>query len=255
MLKYNYTLEDLCMGIPPASVDNADRDHIVSILKKGISGIPNEFTSILFLYGMNINELYGMKYEGGGYVINSTPYSKLINLIRLRYGDHYCVSSENTIDFNILYSNKDLKEFCRKFTAILVATKDKYVNILNIYDNNISKLMNGLKNQTDSAHTIHKDEDYDTDVTGKNLYNDTPQTTDVVATMEGDQYVTELSKSTAHTDNTGDIDETGERHDIIVSDTKYAMEKIKDIQDSFEKVLYRWSEEFHGLFIEEEMVL
>ena len=72
--------------------------------------------------------------------------------------------------------------------------------------------------------------------------------------MEEDQYVSELSKSHAHTDNTGDIDESGEEHHSSENNTKYTMEKIKDIQDGFEKVLYRWSEEFHGLFIEEDMI-
>ena len=251
----NYTLEDLCNNIPVASVDNADSDRVVSVLEKGISSISTELSQIISLNGINKSDLYRMKQEGGSYVINDTFFSRLINLIRLRYDNHYCVASSEEINFNSLSSNKELKTFCKKFVAILISSKDKYLNILNIYKDNISKLMDGLKGSIDTTHENHKDEDYDNDVSGLNLFNDTPQTTDVVATIEGNQYVTELSKSSAHTDNTGEANETGENHSTSESNTKYVMEKIKDIQDSYEKVLYKWSEEFDGLFIEESMVL
>ena len=246
-----YTLDDLCSGLPVASIDNADSDHLISLLEKGISGIPTEFNQIVSLNGITKADLYRMKQDGQYYVVSSTPYSRLINLIRLRYDNEYCVESENEINFNSPYSNKELKEFCKKFTGILMYTKDKYKTILDIYDNNIAKLMDGLKTSTEASHEIHRDEDYDTDVSGKNLLNDTPQTTDVVATIEGNQYVSELSKSEAHTDNTGDVDETGSREEETTIDTKYTIEKIKEIQDSYEQVLKRWSEEFSPLFKEE----
>lgn len=246
-----YTLEDLCNNIPVGHVAPADADLIVSILERGISDIITNFSLMMSLNGINKNDLYRMKQDEGHYVINPTPYSKLLNLIRLRYDDEYCVITEDEIDFEEIYNNKKAKEFCKKFTAILIYTKDKYVSILNIYDDNLSKLMDGLKTTTEASHEIHRDEDYDTDVSGKNLFNDTPQTTDVVATIEGNQYVNELSKSEAHTDNTGDVDESGSREEETTIDTKYTIEKIKEIQDSYEQVLKRWSDEFSPLFKEE----
>ena len=243
----NYTLDDLCENV--INADAKDESKLPTLLFQGYDGAIKS----LNLYGISEDELYQLKNEDNALVININPYTKLLNLIRLRFDDHYCVSSENELDFSDL-DDKSLKTFAKKFIGILCQTKDKYVSILDIYQNNINKLMDGLKGTIDLTKESHRDEDYDSDVNSKNLFNDTPQTTDVVATMEEDQYVSELSKSTAHTDNTGDIDESGEEHHSSENNTKYTMEKIKDIQDSFEKVLYRWSEEFHGLFIEEDMI-
>lgn len=246
-----YTLEDLCDNIPVGHVAPADADIIVSVLERGISDIITNFSLMMSLNGINKNDLYRMKQVEGHYDINPTPYSKLINLIRLRYDDEYCVMTEDEIDFEEIYNNKKAKEFCKKFTAILIYTKDKYVNILNIYDDNLSKLMDKLKTIHSGSRDVTRNEDYDTDVTGKNLLNDTPQTTDVVATIEGNQYVNELSKSEAHTDNIGEVTENAEEESTTEVDTMTTMAKIKEIQDSYEQVLKRWSDEFSPLFKEE----
>lgn len=272
----NYTLEDLISkinsGYPLVYTQSnpagtwTDKSYLFTLLKTGFNR--DEYDRLMQLHDLLGDELYiWMVNPTLSGIVNKTHYAKLIELIKLRYGDHYIVETENEIEFHteevtqgvtewrLVESDKPFEKFCKKFISILISTKDKYINILNIYNDNISKLMDGLKGSSDTTHETHKEEDYDNDVSGLNLFNDTPQTTDVVATIEGNQYVTELSKSSAHTDNTGEANETGENHSTSESNTKYVMEKIKDIQDSYEKVLYKWSEEFDGLFIEDGMVL
>lgn len=273
----NYTLEDLLSKINsqyPLTYTQSnpagtwtDKSYLFTLLKTGFNR--DEYDRLMKLYDLLGDKLYiwvsNPTYLAG--TENKTHFTKLIELIKLRYGDHYIVATEKEIEFHIEEvtqgvnewrldeSDSPFEKFCKKFISILISSKDKYVSILDIYNDNISKLMDGLKGSNNTTHEIHKDEDYDNDVSGLNLFNDTPQTTDVVATIQGNQYVTELSKSSAHTDNTGEANETGENHSTSESNTKYVMEKIKDIQDSYEKVLYKWSEEFDGLFIEESMVL
>lgn len=248
-----YTLEDVIEVTKTLPSITNDTDRLLTFLSYGYNISHFELERVLELYGISYDDIVRYKEVDNVLVINSTPLSKLFNLIRLRFDFEYIFEIEEDLSEKVstLYSIDKVREWCKKFIGILAFTKDKYKTILDIYDNNIAKLMDGLKTSTEASHEIHRDEDYDTDVSGKNLLNDTPQTTDVVATIEGNQYVSELSKSEAHTDNTGDVDETGSREEETTIDTKYTIEKIKEIQDSYEQVLKRWSEEFSPLFKEE----
>lgn len=177
----------------------------------------------------------------------------LFALLVLRYGDEYLPARTKELEkINNKYQfDENESNWAKKFIGILQMTADKYLNILQIYSNNIDKLMNPLTTHHTSERVTDRNEDYDTDVSGKNIYNDTPQTTDIVATMEDNQYASELSKSTAHTDNSGEIDETVDTEDNTEVDPETTMARIKEIQDSFDNVLKRWSNEFSGLFLEE----
>ena len=160
-------------------------------------------------------------------------------------------SSDFTPELSAPISNmKEVTEWCKKFFGVLISTKDKYKTLLDIYASHIEKLMNPVKTSREAYHTIHREEDYDNDVATKDLYNDTPETTDVVATLEDNQYVSNLSKGTAHTDNIGETDENGSNAETINNDYETTMKRIAEIQESFQKVLYNWSEEFKMLFIE-----
>lgn len=216
-----------------------------------------EYLELHSIEAKDLCDTYGSyPFNSNALTIKSTPYTRLFSIINCRYKYDYAVITDEELSIKNKdgwsgFYNEDATQWADKFLGILFATKDKYINILNIYNDNISKLMDGLKGKTDVEHEDHRDEDYDTDVTGKNLLNDTPTTTDVISDIEQNQFVSELSKSTAHTDNVGGVDEEGESHTTSENNTKYVMEKIKDIQDNYQKVLYEWSEEFAPLFIEE----
>ena len=82
-----------------------------------------------------------------------------------------------------------------------------------------------------------------------NLFNDTPQTTDVVATMEGNQYVSELNKgSNSGTSSSSGTDEFEENESF---DTMTIMAKLEEIERNFSMLWKKWLDEFDQLFIEE----
>ena len=249
MIKYCYTLKDVLNLV--TSPITYDSDKIVTMLRDSLSSESTELNSVLSLHNISFNDMLRMKMNTEQQVvINSTPYSKLLNLIKFRLGSDYIIKCEKEIE-SPFYNVKELQEWSEKFLEILFYTKDKYINILNIYEDNISKLMNPLKTNHLGSGNTSRHEDYDTDMTGKNLFTETPETTDVVATMEQDQYVSELSKSSAHTDNTGDVAEARQEASETTMDSQYAMAKIKEIQDSYQMTLKKWSSEFEPLFMEE----
>ena len=248
MINYCYTLKDV-LGLISTPM-TYDKDKIVTLLRNAFSSDSNELSNVLSLHNIDINHLLREKLDDGNVVINKTPYSQLLNLIKLRYQSDYIIKVCNMFT-TPNYDIEELQDWCEKFVDILVATKDKYVTILDIYDSQIEKLMNPLKTTHTGLRNSARHEDYDTDMSGKNLINDTPQTADVVATIEQDQYVSELSKSTAHTDNIGDISEAVQDATTTEMDSMTAMAKIKEIQDSYQNVLRRWSDEFSYLFMEE----
>ena len=248
MIKYCYTLKDV-LGM----INNPmtyDKDKIVTLINLCLSSDNTELQSILSLHNIDIDDLLRQKLDDGNIVINSTPYSKLLNLIKLRFQEDYIIKTEEEFTAPS-YNINELQEWCGKFLEILCYSKDRYVNILNIYDNNIAKLMNPLKTTHTGLRNTARHEDYDTDMSGKNIINDTPQTTDVVATMEQDQYASELSKSTAHTDNIGDVSEAVQDATTTEAESMTTMAKIKEIQDSYDLMLKKWANEFEPLFMEE----
>lgn len=253
MIKYCYTLKDVLALVTPRNTQPLmyDKDKIVTLLDDCVEDETSSIQNQLSLHQIDVRNLLFNKYQlPGGIVINPTPYSKLINIIKNRYQTDYILRLDEPIK-SPLVDNKELVDWCDKFFEILVSTKDKYYNILTIYDEQLSKLMNPLKTSHLGSGNTSRHEDYDTDMSGKNLLNDTPQTSDVVATIEQDQYVSELSKSTAHTDNVGDVSEARQEAFTTEVDTMTAMARIDEIQEKYQMLLRKWSNEFSGLFMEE----
>ena len=241
----------------------------------------SQIENTLALLGLSYEDLYGIKEVEGVTEVDDSSISQLLYLIKNRFSFHYIgfdKTDEEVGGFPHFLSTEKALEWAEKFAGILLASYPKYKVILDIYSANISKLMNPLANSRsssshlDRAHSDSsskqetKSDDYEIDATGKNLHNDTPQTTDVVATLEDNLYVNDLDRSEAHTENSGSTQiygtdsASGEVHDSSSgsesgeNDVKYTMEKIAEIQESFQKVLYKWSDEFSGLFIEEDNI-
>ena len=80
MIKYCYTLKDV-LGM----INNPmtyDKDKIVTLINLCLSSDNTELQSILSLHNIDIDDLLRQKLDDGDIVINSTPYSKLLNLIK-----------------------------------------------------------------------------------------------------------------------------------------------------------------------------
>lgn len=248
-IHYYYTLNELIKLNETHQLEK-DKDGLFSLLfyALGYSNI-TDFSEVFDLHGIDYEDL--LAYKGDPtLVINSTSYTKLINILVLRYGEHFIVDNPTEIEAIYDEDNPLLKEWCNKFLAVLFFTKDKYINILKAYDDSLSKLLDPVKIKSGEIRASTRHEDYDNEVTSKEIYNDTPQSTDVVATLEQDQYASSLSKGVAHTDNVGDTSENSSTEHASENDMETKMNRIAEIQDKFSKVLYNWSEEFKSLFIE-----
>lgn len=278
---FNYTLEDL-IGL--ITKDSLDSIGVVSLLKNTYSA-PNGLEIELSLFEMTLASLYDRKTEGGLVVVNPTNYSKMLQLLFNRFAEHYVLSADE--EMSALKLKSAFIKWRRKFIGILTATKDKYNSLLDIYSDNLSKLMDGIKTTTEdsgenSSQNAHsgdstrqtaiqgvKSDDYDVDNTEKELINDTPTTTEVVSTIEADQFVTGLKKKTGHVDNVGTstesnnmsengtdraVDTASGSHDNTITtenDTYTKMARIDEVQKLFQNTLISWTNEFAGLFIEE----
>lgn len=171
---------------------------------------------------------------------------QLFNKILARYGNHYCcVVHKELKDYaDYVY---ELKNFARKILNLVDYTYEKYATLLNLYKSKENNMLDKLgRTRSGSREISSEGETSDNTI---NLFNDTPQTTDVVATIEGNQYVSELNKgSNQGTSSSSGTDEFSEEEEF---DTKTIMEKLDEIQRNYAQLWKSWLDEFDQLFIEE----
>lgn len=105
--------------------------------------------------------------------------------------------------------NVDENEFARQFINVLIRSYGNYKTLIDIYDNERTHLMNGIKVTTDSN------------------FNDTPQ-----------DYGTFTDNS--HMTNT--------THNESISDGTTVMARINEISNNIEDVYQTWADEFIDLF-------
>ena len=276
MIIYYYTLNELIVMTEPKAVANhipegqqvpdyeyIDNEGIYSIIRASDrfigAGHPfyEEYLSSFAMMGITEFDLFNTKkvFMGTAESYNKTMYSQLMKLIHLRFGDHYVVGVKEPLELVYIgdkqtYNNDEMKDFARKFLGVLFSTKDKYTTLLSIYEESLEKLMNPVKTTREGYHASHRAEDYDNDVSTKDIYSDVVATEDVASEIDADQFVSNLSKGIAHTDNIGSTDENGSNTETTNDDKETTMRRIAEIQDSYQKLLYNWSEEFKNLFIE-----
>ena len=222
----------------------------------------------------------------------------IFNKLYARYRSHYAINCLKDDDVEA-----KSKEFMRKLFNLLDYTFVKYDTLLSLYSSqkthlldklgrtrtgeralatnvsgnqSVSGTSSGTTSQTDAEMTSGTSSSSGTKDT-LDLHNDTPQTTDVVATMEGNQYVSDLRKihesesesgqtsgtlsrtssgtsggqtsstETSQTASTG----TDEFTESEMWDTKTMMEKLDEIEKNFSNLIKKWLNEFDELFIEE----
>jgi hypothetical protein len=133
-----------------------------------------------------------------------------------RYFEYLCFmqNEENVIN------TTEFKKFIRKYISIFNLTKDRYITLLNIYSGNKAKLMDRVKSKTTSS--------------GKHIFNDTPQTTNV--SLDSSDYATNINygEDTVESEN----------------DLNTVMSRIDEITSSYRNLMKEWTNEFAGLFIE-----
>lgn len=175
----------------------------------------------------------------------------LFNQVLARYQDHYFYIGEK-ID-NFLAEDYE-KQFAR-LLRIADYTYPKYKTMLDLYESQKSHLMDKLAQITaessqSSQSENHSESDVENDTT---KINDTPQDTDVQATFEGNQYVSELHKAQRNKSSQGasGVSGSGSVSRQVSSDPSTIIERLHEIDRKYNLVMFRWVNEFDKLFIEE----
>ena len=195
--------------------------------------------------------LYGLTFVSLQTPENDDPYLlvddralTLIAKMMSRYKDHWAIMCDDDTQATKL---KKSKELFTKIINLLDYNFPKFTLLLTAYESKKNNMLDKLGRTRSGSREISSSGE--TSDSTLNLFNDTPQTSDVVATIEGNQYVSELNKgSNSGTSSSSGSDEFEEEENF---DTKTIMEKLEEIQRNYAKIWKVWLDEFDELFIEE----
>lgn len=177
-------------------------------------------------------------------LVCSATINTLLNKMLQRYEHHYAVICETTETSEM---TAKVKAFFKKIFNVIDYTFVKYNLLLTSYESQKSHLLDKLQRTRSGNRSMSQ--------SGQNaensvhIYNDTPQTTDVVATMEGDQFASELNKNSVagSTASSGSDD----FQEAETWDNATIMARLSEIEKQFSNVWMNWLNEFDELFIEE----
>lgn len=217
----------------------------------------------IHIIGLEAYESYFADEVSGNYVDN--PYiAKLMTMLYGKFYQHYILEvSEkeiNDADVSAPYEHIDydngepegkysrqVAEWGAKLTTILIETKDRYIQLISLYESEKSKLLEPVKNQTTSNRAVAVD---NTDSSSNvNRENDTPQTIESNNEFVDDaRYTSILNKSVGSHEFHGA--ENGNSSLINLSDSETKMKRLDEIARSLRNLYRDWVNEFEGLFIE-----
>lgn len=111
--------------------------------------------------------------------------------------------------------------FFRRLVSIINRTNDYYLTLLNGYTSAKDNLLADIKTTTKSLST----------------YNDTPQGETVGTSYMGDEYLTRVDQGTSE----------------VSTPLTTLMNRLTEIQNSYKSILNDWTNDFKGLFLEENI--
>ena len=194
-------------------------------------------------FATNPYNLSFITYEDHSAVVDALVLT-LFNKLYARYENHYAImcDSEETSEKNA----KSL-DLLKKVFNLIDYSFPKYSILFDLYESKKDHLLDKLQRTRSGNRSMSQ--------SGQNaensvrLYNDTPQTTDVVATIEGNQYVSDLEKSSvAGSTASSGSDNYQEAENW---DEKTIIERLKEIENNYSMLWKNWLDEFDQLFIEE----
>ena len=168
----------------------------------------------------------------------------LLNKLWARYGEHWAIVCDSE---DLTERATKTKEFFRKIFNKLDYTFPKYDYLLNSYESQKSHLLDKLgKTRSGNRSVSQSGQNAENSV---HTFNDTPQTSDAVATLEQNQYITELTKgSLAGSTSSSGSDNFQEAENW---DNATMMARLDEIEKQFAMLWKKWLNEFDELFIEE----
>lgn len=182
---------------------------------------------VVVIYDDNPNMLYPMQDILGDYseCVNDTYITELFKRIYLRYADWVIFEYNEDIDNLETRWNKWLEIF----TSLFISTKDRYEQLLSLYDSERNALLNPLKVIREASSST----------TNKNRFNDTPQVSNSSGELEEDKYISQFSKG----ENEGRSSESTE------TDPATIMSRLDEIERCYRNVWKDWTDEFKSLFV------
>ena len=167
-----------------------------------------------------------LKLSGGSYVFTEDA-EKVMNLLTLRYADHYpvwvskdCPPFQPEEPVTEAEFVEAIQKFARFLFGKLYATYDRYSTMLGVYATQKAKLLDKVKS----------------DSKVETRFNDTPQ---MGGDYTSDPYLSDYTKV------------TGENGD----DRETPVERLAEIERKYNDILDKWVHEFASLFILKENVL
>lgn len=197
-----------------------------------VYGAVCEQENVLPYYNKNLKEIsdiiFGVSAPTYPTTLNSTHLISLWKEIYARFYEEpiykikLCVCDEEPSLDDIAFSSVvsiSFKQWFLRLVSIISRTEPYYKSLLDAYADAQTHLMDDIKAL--SKNTIK--------------YNETPQNYDNSGTYEGDDHLTNFTKT------------EGENSSPLTS----KIMRLKEIQDHYKKVMDDWVNEFHCLFYEE----
>lgn len=155
--------------------------------------------------------------------VTDTNVEKLWQEVLARYFDHYIIKIVTRLDDETDYTGSDkarnlFYKWVWRFLSLLDQTSPYYLALLTAYAGAATHLMDDIKATSEN----------------KVKYNDTPQNANTSGVYEGDDYLTNFTKT------------EGETSSPLMS----KIMRLKEIQESYKRVMADWVKEFERLFFE-----
>ncbi len=213
---------------------------LLSIGYVGYNGLTHKFDT-------NYNELSFVSTENNELVCSDKA-RILLNKIKLRYGTHIALNCPSSSDDDKLSETRNL---FKKIFNLIDYTYFKYSTLLEEYESQKSHLLDKLSRIRSGNRQLSQEAEHSEESNKLSLYNDTPQTTDVVATIEGNQYVSDLTKGRDTNEGTNSSSGTDEYEETETWDNVPIMARLEEIEKKLSNLWKKWLNEFDELFVEE----
>ena len=173
------------------------------------------------------------------------------NKLFSRYEHHLCFALDDIYLSTDTKMIKATNNFIKKVVNKLDYSYPRYSTLLSLYEDEKTHLMDGLERARSGSRSLAHNQANSNNQNSKQLYNDSPQSSDVIATIDQNQFVSEITKG--QVSDSGEVHSTGsdEFSETETFDTKTIMSKLDEIERQFVKIWERWLNEFDELFIEE----
>ena len=241
--KWNYTFEEVIDSINNQT-GGADEPYTASEVREVL--VVMGFMDYVSTHWTNDYNLSFVVLDESDYIPTDLS-ATLMNKLEMRYADHYAVQTDEDLDIYSADFLKVAKKFMTKLINKLDYTYPKYSLLLEKYEAQKSHLLDKLGRTRSGSRSVSEARQHAEN--SANIFNDTPQNVDVIATLEQNQYATEFNKgSVAGSQNTSGSDSYSETEQW---DNATIMSRLAEIEKEFSMIWKKWLNEFDDLFIEE----